>query len=71
MGRLKRENDGRQQFRTWQIDSAPTHRVTVAIGDLDGDGRNDIITGGLHVVGPFDRMGRLSAWFNTGKQSVQ
>jgi hypothetical protein len=64
------ENDGRQQFRTWQIDSAPTHRVTVAIGDLDGDGRNDIITGGLHVVGPFDRMGRLSAWFNTGKQSV-
>jgi hypothetical protein len=64
------ENDGRQQFRTWQIDSQPTHRITVAVGDLDGDGRNDIITGGMHVIGPFDRLGRLTAWFNRGKGSV-
>ncbi|MFN0055153.1 MAG: FG-GAP repeat domain-containing protein [Planctomycetales bacterium] len=60
------ENDGRQQFTTWQIDSRPTHRIAVAVGDLDGDGRSDILTGGMHLVGPFDRLGRLTAWFNRG-----
>ncbi|MFN0050967.1 MAG: FG-GAP repeat domain-containing protein [Planctomycetales bacterium] len=60
------ENDGHQQFQTWQIDSQPTHRVTVAVGDLDGDGRADILTGGLHIIGPFDRQGRLTAWFHQG-----
>lgn len=61
------ENDGRQQFHAWQIDAQPTHRVTVATGDLDGDGRADILTGGLHLVGPFDRLGRLTAWRNGGR----
>jgi len=62
------ENDGRQQFQTWQIDTQPTHRITVAVGDLDGDGRQDIVTGGMHaVVGPYDRLGRITAWFNTGR----
>jgi hypothetical protein len=64
------ENDGHQQFRCWQIDSQPTNRVTVAVGDLDGDGRADILTGGLHLLGPFDRQGRLTAWFNRGPRSV-
>jgi hypothetical protein len=64
------ENDGRQQFRCWQVDSRPTHRITVAVGDLDGDGRDDILTGGMHLVGPFDRLGRLTAWFNQGKAAV-
>jgi hypothetical protein len=41
----------------------------VAIGDLDGDGRDDILTGGMHLIGPFDRMGRLTAWFNRGGPS--
>ncbi|MBI3864699.1 MAG: VCBS repeat-containing protein [Planctomycetia bacterium] len=61
------ENDGRQTFRCWQIDSQPTHRITVALGDLDGDGTTDIVTGGMHLIGPFDRMGRLTAWFNRGR----
>lgn len=64
------ENDGRQQFRSWQVDSRPTHRVTVAIGDLDGDGRNDILTGGLYAFGPYDRLGGITAWFNSGRAHV-
>jgi hypothetical protein len=64
------ENDGRQQFRTWQVDTRPTHRVTVAVGDIDGDGRDDILTGGLHLTGPFDGLGRLTAWFNRGRTAT-
>lgn len=60
------ENDGQQNFRAWQIDEAPTHLVTVACGDLDGDGRVDIVAGGLHLLGPFDRLGSVTAWINTG-----
>lgn len=64
------ENDGSQQFQTWQIDSQPTHRVTVAVGDLDGDGRPDVLTGGLHLAGPFDKLGAVTAWFNRRKVGV-
>jgi len=58
------ENDGHQRFRAWQIDDQPTHLITVACGDLDGDGRPDIVAGGMHVIPPFDRLGRITAWLN-------
>ena len=58
------ENDGRQNFRTWQIASDPIHLVTVACGDLNGDGRADIVAGGLHAREPFDRLGRITAWIS-------
>jgi hypothetical protein len=56
------ENDGRQGFTPWQVADRPTHLVTVACGDLDGDGRADIAAGGLHVIAPYDRMGRVTVW---------
>ena len=62
------QNDGRQNFRTWQIDDRPTHLVTVACGDVDGDGRADIVAGGLHLTGPDDRVGRVTAWTSRGRQ---
>ncbi len=56
------ENDGQGNFKTWQIADTPSHLATVAVGDLDGDGRADIVAGSLHVLGPFDRLGRVTLW---------
>ena len=58
------ENDGRMRFAMHAIASAPTHLLTLAVGDLDGDGRPDAATGGMHISRPYDRIGRVTAWFN-------
>jgi hypothetical protein len=58
------ENDGEQNFHSWEIDSSPTHLVTVACGDLDGDGRPDVVAGGLHLRPPYSQIGRITAWMN-------
>ncbi len=65
------ENDGQQNFRTWQIDTEPIHLVTVAVGDLTGDGRDDIVAGALNMRKPFERIGRVSAWFNRGGEAAK
>ena len=59
------ENDGHQQFTAHPIASSPTHLLTVAIGDLDGNGTPDAVTGGMHISRPYDRIGRVTAWFAT------
>jgi len=63
------ENNGQQKFTPWQIDSSPLHLVTVAIGDLNGNGKPDIVAGSLNVRRPHDRLGRISAWMNLGAPS--
>jgi hypothetical protein len=58
------ENDGQQAFTLRDLASAPTHLITLATGDLDGDGRVDLVTGGMHMSWPYDRLSRLSVWMN-------
>ena len=60
------ENDGQQQFTTWQVASAPIHLVAVATGDLDGDDRPDIVAGSLNLRSPYERIGGVTAWLNRG-----
>lgn len=60
-------NDGSQNFEARQVDSEPSHLVTVACGDLDGDGHPDIVAGGLHIRAPYTRIGRVTAWLNARK----
>jgi hypothetical protein len=58
------ENDGRMRFAMHDAASSPTHLVTVAAGDLSGDGRPDLVTGGMHISRPYDRMSRITLWTN-------
>ena len=57
------ENDGRLNFTVRPLATAPTHLLTLAIADLDGDKAPDAVTGGMHISRPYDRIGRVTAWF--------
>lgn len=58
------ENDGAMGFTRHDVTNSPTHLLTLAIGDLTGDGRPDLVTGGAHMSWPYDRMSRVTAWVN-------
>ncbi|MEO1993010.1 MAG: VCBS repeat-containing protein [Pirellulales bacterium] len=61
------ENDGHQNFSTWQVASQPIHLTTIDVGDIDGDAQPDFVAGGLHLRPPFDRVGGVTAWINKGE----
>ena len=56
------ENDGTQRFTRHDVASSPTHLNTVSTGDIDGDGRPEAVTGGMHISRPYDRLGRVTLW---------
>jgi hypothetical protein len=58
------END-QSEFHRWKVDSEPIRLITVAVGDLNQDGRADIVAGGLHLE-PLGsaRTGRITAWLS-------
>jgi hypothetical protein len=62
------ENDGHMQFTLHDIATSPTHLVTLGVGDFDGSGKPDLVTGGLHVYPPYDRLGRVTLWKNRSQR---
>jgi hypothetical protein len=54
-----RRGDG---FVPHPLDSSPTFLVTAAVADLDDDGRNDVLAGGMYVMPPYYRVGRVTLW---------
>lgn len=55
-------NDGRQNFTPMPLARSPIMLMTAAVGDLDGDGVPEIVTGGLHAFPPFERMSNITLW---------
>jgi len=60
------ENIGGMQFKKHSAASSPTHLLTLELADFNNDGNMDMVTGGMHVYPPFDRMGRVTLWMNNG-----
>lgn len=58
------ENDGNMNFIRHDITNNPTHILPLELGDFNQDGRVDMVTGGMHVYPPFDRVARIVLWTN-------
>lgn len=56
------KNDGRMNFSMHVLARAPIQLITCAAGDLDGSGRQSIVTAGFYSYPPFDRMDRITLW---------
>jgi hypothetical protein len=55
-------NDGHENFEMHVIAHTPTHLITAAAADFDGNGSRVIVTGGFHAYPPWDRMSRIRIW---------
>ena len=66
-GMIWLENDGGMQFTRHAITDYPTHVVSTDLADMTGDGKPDIIAGGMNVFPPFPPphlMSRVALWVN-------
>ena len=61
------QNDGKQNFSTFQIAERPTHLVTVGCGDLNSDCRDDIVAGAMCVAPPFSHFSGTTVWQSRAK----
>jgi len=56
------ENTGNMTFTLRPLATSPTHLITLGVADMMGDGGPDLVTGGLHMNRPFDRLSRVTLW---------
>jgi len=59
------QNTGNETFTPHVLAHAPTHLITCAVGDVDGNGRPVLVTGGFHAYPPWDHMSRVVLWRRT------
>jgi hypothetical protein len=59
------ENDGKMNFIPHDLVNSPTHLITLETSDMNGDGRSDFVTGGMHFYPPYTRQSRVTLWLNT------
>jgi len=64
------ENSGTMQFVAHPLANTPTHIQTFDTGDINGDGRLDLVTGGMHISDPYDRLGRVLLWLGNENMPV-
>ncbi|MEM7476428.1 MAG: VCBS repeat-containing protein, partial [Planctomycetota bacterium] len=57
------ENTGSMRFLSHPLGNSPSHIQALDVGDINGDGRLDLVTGGMHISEPYDRIGRIVLWF--------
>ena len=55
-------NDGRQNFTPVVLARTPTHIMTAAVGDLDGNGIPVIVTGCLYASPTREQMSSVTLW---------
>jgi hypothetical protein len=65
------ENDGKMNFIPHDIANSPTHLLCLSLGDFNNDGEIDVVTGGMHVYPPYDRMARVTLWTNNWRKVVK
>jgi hypothetical protein len=58
------ENTGNMKYVKHKAGNNPTHLLALDMGDFNGDGETDFVTGGMHTYPPFDRIGRITLWMN-------
>lgn len=61
------ENNGDDTFKKHTIAKTPTHLITLELGDFNNDGLIDMVTGGIYVYPPFNKLERVTLWMNMGK----
>ena len=50
-------------FETYRAVNDPIQMVTCDSVDLNGDGRDEILTGCMHLYAPFERLGGVDVWY--------
>ena len=60
------ENHGALRFAAHALDSSPTFLASADIDDVDGDGRADVVAGGLSILPGALRCGRVTLWQRVG-----
>ncbi len=56
------ENTDKMRFVLHPLANTPTHIQALDVADLDSDGHLDLVTGGMHVFEPNDRVERILLW---------